>query len=76
MELDSRMVAAVKENKTSANTRRVMDDQQGVDFLLKTLAGPGLGERIAEAARLAVEEHQRKSAQQMRSAVEAENSTK
>ena len=70
------MVAEVKEKKTSDNARRVMDDQQGVDFLLNALTDQSLGERIAEAARLAVEEHQRQSAQQMRSAVEAENSTK
>jgi len=74
-EPESYMVAMAKENKiTSDNAPPVRDDPQGVAILLDTLASCRLGERIAEAARLAMAEHLRQSAQKMRSAVEAENS--
>jgi hypothetical protein len=70
------MVAEAKENRISEVAGPVMDDQPAIDILLHVLAGAKVGERIAEAARLAVAEHQRQAAQQIGSVVEAENSTK
>ena len=53
-----------------------MDDTSGVDSLLmKELLGGGLGDRIADAARMAMARDMLERAQQeMQSAAEAENS--
>jgi hypothetical protein len=70
------MVARVKEKGLiGKGVGPVRDDRPIVGYLLSALADHRLGERIAEAARLAQAEHQRQSAQEMRSIIEAENST-
>ncbi len=71
------MVAKVKANELfNGNARQVTEDMVGLEELLNALTGPGLGERIAEAARLAVAEHMLQATQEMQSEVETESSTK
>jgi len=71
------MATKVKANKLfNVSARQVKDDLVGVDFLLDALAGPCLGERIAEAARMALAEHILQLTQEVRSEVETESSAK
>ena len=71
------MVAKVKENELfNDEARQVKEDLVGVDFLLDSLTDPSLGERIAEAVRMAMAEHILQSAQEVRSDVESESSAK
>ena len=71
------MVAKVKANEIfNDEARQVRDDMTGVDILLSALTSPSLGERIAEAVRLALAEHILQSAQEVRSEVESESSAK
>lgn len=71
------MVARIKANELfNDGARQVTDDLVGVDFLLDALTGPSLGERIAEAVRMAMAEHILQSAQEVRSEVESESSVK
>jgi len=51
------------------------EDPFGVDSLLEQLADGQVASVIADAARLAVAKHMLEKAQEMQSAVEAENST-
>ena len=54
----------------------VMDDPERLELILDALCSVELAEWIAEATRLAVDEHLRQEALENQSALEAENSKK
>jgi hypothetical protein len=59
----------------SIDAGRTREGSAGVEALLESLADGRLGQRITDTARLAYARHMLCSAQEMRSAVEAENSS-
>ena len=58
----------------STQTSLEKDNRSVVDLLLAKLSSGQLAERISQSARLAAAEHMLQRAQEMQSAVEAENS--
>lgn len=69
------MLMEDKQNSIVSNDAgRATEGSAGVDTLLESLADGRMGQRIADAARLAYARHMVCSAQEMRSAVEVEDS--
>ena len=58
----------------STKTSLEKDDRSVIDSLLESMSNGQLTAKISNAARLAVAQHMLLKAQEMRSAVEAENS--